>query len=101
VSVEGAVATLRLRVNVEEIGVDERDGVRPGLETVKLGMMAVAASATDKNLTSKKSFPPERREALGIEMARMHGPESQGGAFVQRNDIKLSGERSESAAARC
>src|ERR1035438_1112295 len=40
-------------------------------------MMAVAASATEKNLTSKEGFSPERREALGIEIARMHGPKSQ------------------------
>lgn len=76
-AVEGEAATMGLGVNMEKIGVDERNRIRPRLKTSKLGMMAVAASATEKNLTSKEGFSPERCEALGIEIARMHGPKSQ------------------------
>ena len=39
-----AVATQGLGVNVSEVGVDECDGVRPGLEAAKLGMMAISAA---------------------------------------------------------
>jgi hypothetical protein len=75
-AVEREAATLRLGVNMNEIGVDECDGVRPELEAVKLGMMAVAASAAEKDLTSQERFSPERREALRIEITRVQGPES-------------------------
>jgi hypothetical protein len=75
-AVEGEAATHRLGVNVSEVGVDERDRVRPGLEAAKLGMMAIASSATLKDLASEERFPPERREAPGIEISRVDGPES-------------------------
>jgi len=84
-AVESEAATLRLGVNVSEVGVDECDRVRPGLEAAKLGMMAIAASATLKNLASKERFPPERCEALGIEISRVDGPESHDPSFVQPN----------------
>ena len=77
-AVEGEAAAPRLGVNMKEVGVDECDGVRPCLESVKLGMMAIAARATEKDLASKEGFPPESRETLGIEIARMDGPESHG-----------------------
>jgi hypothetical protein len=63
-------------VNVSEVGVDECDRVRPGLEAAQLGMMAIPASATLKDLASKERFPPERCKALGIEISRVDGPES-------------------------
>jgi hypothetical protein len=75
-AVESEAATQGLGVNVSEVGVDERDRIRPGLEAAKLGMMAIAASATLKDLASKECFPPERCEALGIEISRVDGPES-------------------------
>jgi hypothetical protein len=75
-AVEGEAATLRLGVNMKEICVDECDGVWLGLKTAKLGMMAIAARTTEKHLTSKERLAPERREALGVEVARMDGPES-------------------------
>jgi len=84
-AVESEAATLRLGVNVSEVGVDECDRVRPGLEAAKLGMMAIAASATLKDLASKERFPPERCEALGIEISRVDGPESHDLSFVQPN----------------
>ncbi len=77
-AIEGVAATQRLGVNVKEVGVDERDGVRPVPEAVKLGMMAVAARPAEKDLTSEERFPPERRETSGIEIPRMEGPESHG-----------------------
>ena len=36
-AVEDEAAALRLGVNMGEVGVDERDGVRPVLKTAKLG----------------------------------------------------------------
>jgi hypothetical protein len=77
-AIELEAATPRLRVNMEEVRVDERDGVRPGLKSAKLGMMAIAARPPKKHLTGKERFPPERREALRVEVTRMDGPESQG-----------------------
>jgi hypothetical protein len=75
-AVESEAATQGLGVNVSEVGVDECDRVRPGLEAAKLGMMAIPASATLKDLASKERFPPERCEARGIEISRVDGPES-------------------------
>ena len=75
-AVESEATTLRLSVNVSEVGIDECDRVRPGLEAVKLGMMAIAASAPEKNLASKERFAPEGRESPGIEITRVDGPES-------------------------
>ena len=65
-----------LGVNVSEVGVDECDRIRRGLEAAKLGMMAIAARAALKDLASKERFPPERGEAPGIEISRVDGPES-------------------------
>jgi len=75
-AVESEAAKHGLGVNVSEVGVDECDRVRPGLKAAKLGMMAIAASATLKDLASKERFPPERCKALGIEISRVDGPES-------------------------
>ena len=75
-AVESETATQGLGVNVSEVRVDECDRVRPGLEAAKLRMMAIAASATLKDLASKERFPPERCEALGIEISRVDGPQS-------------------------
>ena len=75
-AVECKAATLRLSVNMKEVGVDECDRIWPSLKTAKLGMMAIAARTTEKHLTSEERFPPERREALGVEVARVDGPES-------------------------
>ena len=75
-AVESETATQGLGVNVSEVRVDECDRVRPGLEAAKLRMLAIAASATLKDLASKERFPPERCEALGIEISRVDGPQS-------------------------
>ena len=107
-AVESEAAAQGLGVNVNEVGVDECDRVRPGLEAAKLGMMAIAASATLEDLASKERFPPERCEALGIEISRVDGPESHDASLVQSNDIEFSGEKEgapatddESAATKC
>jgi hypothetical protein len=52
-AVEREAATLRLGVNMKEVGIDECDGVRSGLKTVKLRMVEIGARATEKDLTSK------------------------------------------------
>ncbi len=75
-AVEGEAAALRLGVNVKEIAVDEGQGAPLGLKAAKLGMMAVSARAAEKDLASEERFPPERGQALGIEVARMNRPES-------------------------
>jgi hypothetical protein len=52
-AVKVEAAALCLGENVKEVGIDECDGVRPGLKTVKLGMVEIAARTTEKDLTSK------------------------------------------------
>ena len=48
---------------------------------MKLGMMAIAARMTEEHRAGKERFPPERREALGVEVARVDGPESHGASL--------------------
>jgi len=70
-AVESEAATQGLGVNVSEVRVDECDRVRPGLEAAKLWMMAIAASATLKDLASKERFPPENRRVIRVNWRRI------------------------------
>ena len=74
-AVEDEAAALRLSVNVEEVRIDECDGVRPGLKTAELRMVPIAARTTEKDLASKERLPPERGETPGVEIAGVDGPE--------------------------
>ena len=48
------------------------------LKSVELGMMAVALGLAAKDFLRQQCLAPERDEAFGVEVFRMHGPESHG-----------------------
>jgi hypothetical protein len=98
-AVESKAAPQGLGVNVSEVGVDECDRVRRGLEAAKLGMMAIAARAALKDFASKERFPPERGEAPGIEISRVDGPESHDAFLVQPTPAAAKEKRTSSTVA--
>lgn len=75
--VEPVPAPSRLGVYAGQIRIDrcQRCGVRA--EALELRMMPVAPGAALKNGLGEQGFTPERHQTLGVQVARVNGPDPQ------------------------